>query len=1172
MRSICAISVAAVAAGCPKPTPPPAPPGNIDISSSAATVAADGTAFVTITASRTDGMEVRLFAAQGRFKDTKETDVKKTRFASGTGTADLITCDSRTVAGCSGSVRVGATSDDGASAAVNVEFLQLEICGNGKDDDGNGKTDCADVACLGVKCVDSAGAPGNCTAAGQCACAAGSVEICNDGIDNNCDGKIDCADPACDNKICKLGSGSDALCVASVCKCPNVAEICGNGIDDDCDGKTDCADTDCRPVGNNLGGKCDTLGNTCSVPIAGVSTCTTCSGNGGTAQTAEFSCGDGIDNDCDGLIDCQDPDCATLACTTTGKRCQASTFTCVCPGSQATGETTCDDGLDNDCDGLIDCADSDCLTKTCAPFGKSCAAGGLCSCSGNGGPVEVTEGATVGADTCGDGKDNDCDGFVDCADSNCRPVTLGTAGKSCSNLVATPPTIGKVCDFSGQCICPGGQIAEASCADSLDNDCDGLIDCADPDCLNKSCSLTGMKCSATSASGCTCPAGSVENTNALCSDHLDNNCDGKIDCDDPGCAGFGCNTLLTTYKCTTGTPSICKDQGSNYSLVVTSALVRIPADGVANTTISAALKNLAVAAPNETLTFSVTSGPGSVSPTTAVTANPSGIATTTFTAGTTGGNSVITATSSVAAGSVVGSVIVTQPVVGQVNYVNQTVSLMGVRFSSFQETNEITFEVRDTFGAPYPDGLMVTFTHSPVGGSYLGSSANCTTTIPVSCSATAVISGGAGQVKVTLHSGTVASVVAVQAVATAGGGSANATASNIAIVGAKASGIHVSLDCTPKNIPALTNQNCTNSFYASTITCRAAFADRFNNVLGVATQVRFNSEAGAASPPVLTPAYLGPGQVGLGAVTNTVLVNGYSLPVDVAPNIDEYSLSYNSGCGVKVHNPRDGLVSIIASAIGEEGFIDGSNGCPANGVYDAPGSSTGCLGEYFFDQGEPFVDANDDGVRNNNEVYVDANNNGAWDGPNGTWDANTVVWAETRVIYTSLAQVAPAAVPLYSFSRWFSVGSLPPTLGATPAPNGWMLPVPVPPAAAATRSLGVYFTDENFNLPGVETTYSLTVVSGTPATVTAAFTTAPTVPVDNLGLSFTQQFCHSDKTACGSSCSSAPCILVPKVDNYSYGTYGVAQITAAAAGPAEVRANATFYGVTVPISTFGSVQ
>ncbi|HAK60216.1 MAG TPA: hypothetical protein DCO77_07505 [Nitrospiraceae bacterium] len=57
-------------------------------------------------------------------------------------------------------------------------------------------------------------------------------------------------------------------------------------------------------------------------------------------------------------------------------------------------EAICDDGIDNDGDGPIDCADPDCAgIGYCGPEGKD--------------------------ETCSDGHDNDGDGDIDCADSGC---------------------------------------------------------------------------------------------------------------------------------------------------------------------------------------------------------------------------------------------------------------------------------------------------------------------------------------------------------------------------------------------------------------------------------------------------------------------------------------------------------------------------------------------------------------------------------------------------------------------------------------------------------------------------------------------------------------------------------------------------------------------------------
>jgi len=66
-------------------------------------------------------------------------------------------------------------------------------------------------------------------------------------------------------------------------------------------------------------------------------------------ETPESTCGDSIDNDCDGLIDCLDDDCDAVG------TCEYGT------------ELTCDDSVDNDGDGDIDGADSDCSSGYFAP-------------------------------------------------------------------------------------------------------------------------------------------------------------------------------------------------------------------------------------------------------------------------------------------------------------------------------------------------------------------------------------------------------------------------------------------------------------------------------------------------------------------------------------------------------------------------------------------------------------------------------------------------------------------------------------------------------------------------------------------------------------------------------------------------------------------------------------
>lgn len=149
-------------------------------------------------------------------------------------------------------------------------------------------------------------------------------------------------------------------------------------------------------------------------------------------------CGDGVDNDGDGWVDCEDPDCAT------------DTTYC-----WPDWEDNCWDGWDNDGDGWVDCEDPDCDEECWEEWEFDCWDGwdndgdGLIDCDD---PDCYEECEWIEFD-CSDGRDNDGDGWVDCADPDC--------------------------ERSEECF------GERDCYNGVDDDRDGYVDCEDADCFGE---------------------------------------------------------------------------------------------------------------------------------------------------------------------------------------------------------------------------------------------------------------------------------------------------------------------------------------------------------------------------------------------------------------------------------------------------------------------------------------------------------------------------------------------------------------------------------------------------------------------------------------------------------------------------------------------------------------
>ncbi|MCB9542784.1 MAG: hypothetical protein H6703_10085 [Myxococcales bacterium] len=194
------------------------------------------------------------------------------------------------------------------------------------------------------------------------------------------------------------------------------------------------------------------------------------------APNREMACGDGSDDEGDGFIDCDDPDCA---------------------GGWPCREVFCADERDDDGDGLVDCADDECGDSP------------LCQ-----------------EEDCGDGLDDDGDGLIDCADPGCA------GRKPCGESICTDfqddDGDGLVDCADPECA-PRRECREFDCRDLRDNDRDGLLDCADPECLG--------------FLGCPEPS---------CEDGTDEDGNGFVDCEDPRCAGRPSCPIAAELVCDDG--------------------------------------------------------------------------------------------------------------------------------------------------------------------------------------------------------------------------------------------------------------------------------------------------------------------------------------------------------------------------------------------------------------------------------------------------------------------------------------------------------------------------------------------------------------------------------------------------------------------------------------------
>ncbi|MFH1432700.1 MAG: putative metal-binding motif-containing protein [archaeon] len=304
---------------------------------------------------------------------------------------------------------------------------------------------------------------------------------------------ISCTDADGDGYTLDATCNIDTACTS--CKCddcdditfeinPGVEEVCGTGLDMNCNELIDCQDLDCCsnsfcPEGapnwyfdNDQDGYTICEGDCDDITFE-------------INPGVEEVCGSGLDMNCNGLYDCYDSDCCTdnTRCLNEDpdwwfdadhdgyKTCQND-----CNDNNAainpSATETCDDIVDNDCDGTTDCSDTDCATdpacstQTCTPKGDKCEESEDCC---NELKCKIQEDSKRIKDQepqkicC---QKDECSSINGCiAENTC---TTTNHKKVCAHGTWIPTTK-----------------AEQNCNDNIDNDCDAKIDCTDEDCKNR---------------------------------------------------------------------------------------------------------------------------------------------------------------------------------------------------------------------------------------------------------------------------------------------------------------------------------------------------------------------------------------------------------------------------------------------------------------------------------------------------------------------------------------------------------------------------------------------------------------------------------------------------------------------------------------------------------------
>ncbi len=441
---------------------------------------------------------------------------------------------------------------------------------------------------------------------------------CEDGEDNDDDGLVDFPDdPGCasltdddESNPPECEDGLTEVCGTDVGECEFGRRVCANRIWGPCEGETGPADELCDDLDNDCDGTRDeSITETCTVnDCGGVRACVEDSGVAGGAWTECIPVGgqsetcDGIDNDCNGIID----DGIVEACAV--NMCMGTRI-CV-PGGmgeytncQVTTTPEMCNGVDDDCDGVPDdgLPVLTCGMGVCTATAASCV-GGM--------PGTCTPGP-AGAETCNN-LDDDCNGMPD----DLPNLTCGTG--ECARSV--PACVNGT---NNQCV--AGTPTTETC-NGLDDDCNGTPDDGIPNltCGVGACARSVAACNGPTPNTCVPGLPGTE----ICN-NLDDDCNGTPDdgipdltCGvgecartAPACLNGGNNTCVPGAP----VPEICNGLDDDCNGVPDNGVCGTPSCGLSITTADPQEPNNSAAGANpvnppvlgtQTYTYDVTLTPG----------------------------------------------------------------------------------------------------------------------------------------------------------------------------------------------------------------------------------------------------------------------------------------------------------------------------------------------------------------------------------------------------------------------------------------------------------------------------------------------------------------------------------------------------------------------------------